>query len=263
MTTFMSLSLAYCTVTFTCPNPFGTPSMGLKQPTTRCGGQFPVWQTGPEVHTKDVVWRTCVDIWSSLCCICCRNQVFHALVPRLHHVLDDYIECSTSQTDQYKQFLSTVTLLSLLLSMERSKIADTLISQAFKDSAAVVRQGEMGDTFFFVKEGEAEVTKTHQGDDGETHELMVSHISHRDCFGGLSSFFLIRLWPLPADHLDGSSPAPCAPMSTQKPVSKVSSSVSKPNDCVKVDVAFSRAMMVSLSELQRLARLLRVHTTQL
>ena len=147
--------------------------------------------------------------------------------------------------------------------MECSKIADALMSQAFKDGAVVVRQGEMGNTFFFIKEGEAKVTKTHQGDDGETCELVVGHLSHGDYFGGLSSFFLIQLWSLPADHLDGSSPAPCAPMSMQKPVSKVSSSVGKPDDCVKVDVAFPRAMIVSLSELQRLACLLRVHTTQL
>ena len=81
VTTFMSLSPAYCTVTFMHPNPFGTPSMGLKQPTTRCEGQFPVWQTGPEVHAKDVVQRTHIDVRSPSRCIRCRDQVFHALVP--------------------------------------------------------------------------------------------------------------------------------------------------------------------------------------
>ena len=89
----------------------------------------------------------------------------------------------------YEQFLSTVTLLSSLSSTERSKIADALVSQAFEDGAAVVKQGEMGDTFFFVEEGEAEVTKTHQGDDGETRELVVGHLSRGDYFGGSSSFF--------------------------------------------------------------------------
>ncbi|KAH9045168.1 cyclic nucleotide-binding-like protein [Lactarius pseudohatsudake] len=92
----------------------------------------------------------------------------------------------------YEQFLSTVTLLSSLSPTERSKIADALVSQAHEDGEPVVRQGEMGDTFFFVEEGEAEVTKTHQGDDGETREIVVGHLSRGDYFGELS---LLRLAP--------------------------------------------------------------------
>ena len=87
----------------------------------------------------------------------------------------------------YEQFLSTVTLLSSLSPTERSKIADALVSQAHADGDAVVRQGEMGDTFFFVEEGEAEVTKTHQGDDGETREIVVGHLARGDYFGGAHS----------------------------------------------------------------------------
>jgi cAMP-dependent protein kinase regulator len=92
----------------------------------------------------------------------------------------------------YEQFLSTVTLLSSLSPTERSKIADALVSQAYEDGAAVVRQGEMGDTFFFVEEGEADVTKTHEGDDGETREIVVGHLARGDYFGELS---LLRLAP--------------------------------------------------------------------
>ena len=88
----------------------------------------------------------------------------------------------------YEQFLSTVTLLSSLSSTERSKIADALVSQSYEDGEAVVKQGEMGDTFFFVEEGEAEVTKTHQGD-----EVVVGHLSRGDYFGGSFLFFEIRL----------------------------------------------------------------------
>ncbi|KAI0306956.1 camp-dependent protein kinase regulatory subunit [Multifurca ochricompacta] len=92
----------------------------------------------------------------------------------------------------YEQFLSTVTLLSSLSPTERSKIADALVSQAYDDGEPVVRQGDMGDTFFFVEEGEAEVTKTHQGDDGETREIVVGHLARGDYFGELS---LLRLAP--------------------------------------------------------------------
>ena len=91
----------------------------------------------------------------------------------------------------YEQFLSTVTLLSSLSSTERSKIADALVSRSYEDGEAVVRQGDMGHTFFFVEEGEAEVTKTHRGDDhGEKCEIVVGHHSRGDYFGG--SFFLLR-----------------------------------------------------------------------
>jgi cAMP-dependent protein kinase regulator len=99
----------------------------------------------------------------------------------------------------YEQFLSTASLLSSLSSTERSKIADALVSRTYEDGEVVVRQGDMGDTFFFVEEGEAEVTKTDRGDDGENREIVVGHHSRGDYFGGsfLFLFFtLIRLDPL-------------------------------------------------------------------
>jgi len=84
----------------------------------------------------------------------------------------------------YEHFLSTVTLLSSLEPEERSKIADALVSKVYIDGEAVVKQGEMGDTFFFVEEGEAIATKTQQGDDGETKEIKVGHLKKGDYFGG-------------------------------------------------------------------------------
>jgi cAMP-dependent protein kinase regulator len=84
----------------------------------------------------------------------------------------------------YEHFLSTVTLLSSLEPEERSKIADALVSKVYMDGEAVVRQGEMGDTFFFVEEGEAIATKTQAGDDGEMKEIKVGHLKKGDYFGG-------------------------------------------------------------------------------
>ncbi|KAI0772671.1 cyclic nucleotide-binding-like protein [Irpex lacteus] len=68
------------------------------------------------------------------------------------------------------------------LSSERSKIADALISQVCEDGTPVVRQGEMGDTFFFVEDGEAIVTKKLPS--GE--EIQVAHLKKGDYFGELS-----------------------------------------------------------------------------
>jgi len=87
----------------------------------------------------------------------------------------------------YEQFLSSVPLLTSLGPEERSKVADALISRVYADGEAVVRQGDMGDTFFFIEEGEATVTKTKEG---ETKE--VGHLHKGDYFGELS---LLRLEP--------------------------------------------------------------------
>lgn len=84
----------------------------------------------------------------------------------------------------YEDFLSSVTLLCSLDASERSKIADALVSRVYQDGEAVVRQGEMGDTFFFVEEGEAVVTKTTMTDDGRSEELTLSHYKKGDYFGG-------------------------------------------------------------------------------
>ena len=70
----------------------------------------------------------------------------------------------------YEQFLASVPLLSGLEAEERSKIADALVSKVYEDGEAVVRQGEMGDTFFFVEEGEAVVTKIQNTEGGGTKE---------------------------------------------------------------------------------------------
>lgn len=92
----------------------------------------------------------------------------------------------------YEQFLSSVALLSSLSSEEKSKIADALVSKVYADGEAVVTQGEMGETFFFVEEGEAVVTKAEKVDDDEYKEITVGSLRRGDYFGELS---LLRLAP--------------------------------------------------------------------
>lgn len=90
----------------------------------------------------------------------------------------------------YEQFLSTVPLLKSLGPEERSKVADALVSKVHPDGEAVVRQGEMGDTFFFVEDGEAIVTQVKPGDDGQPKERVVGHLRKGDYFGELSLLHL-------------------------------------------------------------------------
>ncbi|CAL1701477.1 unnamed protein product [Somion occarium] len=92
----------------------------------------------------------------------------------------------------YEQFLSSVPLLTSLGPEERSKIADALVSKAYGDGEAVVKQGEMGDTFFFIEDGEAIVTKSYTDENGQLREFKVGHLRKGDYFGELS---LLRLEP--------------------------------------------------------------------
>lgn len=84
----------------------------------------------------------------------------------------------------YEHFLSTVPLLETLSPEERSKIADALTSKVYADGDVVVRQGDIGDTFFFVEEGEAVVTKKQPTEDGSEGEAKVGHLRKGEYFGG-------------------------------------------------------------------------------
>ncbi|ESK97572.1 camp-dependent protein kinase regulatory subunit [Moniliophthora roreri MCA 2997] len=88
----------------------------------------------------------------------------------------------------YEHFLSTVPILSSLDAAEKSKIADALVSRVYMDGEAVVKQGEIGDNFFFVEEGEAVVTKRGAGNT----EITVGTLRKGDYFGELS---LLRMEP--------------------------------------------------------------------
>ncbi|KAF9075991.1 cyclic nucleotide-binding-like protein [Rhodocollybia butyracea] len=106
----------------------------------------------------------------------------------------------------YERFLEGVGLLQGLTGEERSKIADALVSRSVEDGERIVQQGEMGDTFFFVEEGEAVVTKrvprrraagveansNSSANDDDTEEIVVGHLIKGDYFGELS---LLRLAP--------------------------------------------------------------------
>lgn len=87
----------------------------------------------------------------------------------------------------YEQFLSSVDILSSLQPEERSKVADALVSRVYSDGEAVVKQGEMGDTFFFVEEGEASVTQTQKGEGGEVKDVPVGLLTKGNYFGGMSN----------------------------------------------------------------------------
>ena len=84
----------------------------------------------------------------------------------------------------YEDFLKGVPLLSPLDDVERSKIADVLTSEQYADGEAVVKQGDMGDTFYFVEEGEAVISKRQKNVKGEWEEVQFGTYKNGDYFGG-------------------------------------------------------------------------------
>lgn len=63
----------------------------------------------------------------------------------------------------YESFLEEVPLLSSLALYERSKIADALETQKFSDGQTIIREGDKGEAFFMIEQGEAEVYKMDAG----------------------------------------------------------------------------------------------------
>ena len=76
----------------------------------------------------------------------------------------------------YETFLSTVPLLSGLNTWEKAKIADALETEVFEKGEVVISQGDVGEYFYLVESGEAEVIIEGRG--------VVRQYQRGDYFGG-------------------------------------------------------------------------------
>ena len=74
-----------------------------------------------------------------------------------NHIVKD---ASAKKRAFYESFLSRVDLLANMDPYERSKIADAFKEAKFSAGEYVIREGEQGDTFYFLEVGDAEATKT-------------------------------------------------------------------------------------------------------
>ncbi|CCG83066.1 cAMP-dependent protein kinase regulatory subunit [Taphrina deformans PYCC 5710] len=85
------------------------------------------------------------------------------------------MENTSRKRRMYEQFLETVHVLSSLDLSERQKIADSLDTCVFDKGAVVIRQGDVGEQFFMIESGEADVVKDGEG--------VIAHLSKGDYFG--------------------------------------------------------------------------------
>jgi len=81
----------------------------------------------------------------------------------------------------YESFLKTVPILSSLQPAELVKLADALEPQQFEEDDNIITEGERGDTFYIIVEGEAVVYKTV---DDQQEEML--RLKKGDYFGELA-----------------------------------------------------------------------------
>lgn len=83
-----------------------------------------------------------------------------------------------NETTQIELFLNSVPILSLLNREEKLRLVDGLNKVLFRPGMTVIRQGDPGDFFYIIKEGEAVVYQdTQQG------KRKVNHLFKADFFG--------------------------------------------------------------------------------
>jgi len=77
------------------------------------------------------------------------------------------VDSSVKQRARYESFLAHVPLFANLTKYERSQIADCLDAHYFKDGDYILKQGEPGEKFYIIVEGECRATQTPEGKDKE------------------------------------------------------------------------------------------------
>jgi cAMP-dependent protein kinase regulator len=68
-------------------------------------------------------------------------------------------DATIKRRENYDKFLSNVELLEDLDNYERSKICDVLEPHTYKKGELIIKEGDTGDTFYFIEFGTAFATK--------------------------------------------------------------------------------------------------------
>lgn len=91
------------------------------------------------------------------------------------------LEGTAKKRSLYENFLKEVPVLQSLSTYERSKLADALSTQLFQAGDNVVTEGEAGENFYFIEDGQAEVIKNGHG--------VVTTLKKGDYFGELALLY--------------------------------------------------------------------------
>ncbi|BFZ57444.1 hypothetical protein PYCC9005_004496 [Savitreella phatthalungensis] len=85
------------------------------------------------------------------------------------------MENTSRKRRMYESLLETVPILRGLSPAERQKVADSLDTCVYEKGATVIRQGDVGEQFFIIESGEAEVSKVGEG--------VIARLTSGDYFG--------------------------------------------------------------------------------
>ncbi|CAE7333273.1 pkaR [Symbiodinium pilosum] len=95
------------------------------------------------------------------------------------HIVRD---ASAKRRDNFMDFLKTVPLFKPLESYDLMQLADCLQQQTLEAGETILKQGDTGDTFYLVEEGDLVATKSRDG--GAQEEVL--HYKRGDYFGELA-----------------------------------------------------------------------------
>ena len=96
------------------------------------------------------------------------------------HIVKD---AASKKRLKYGEFFRYIKLLESMDLYERSQLVDAIKEASFEPMDYIIKQGEVGDSFYLLIEGEAVATKVLPG---QTHEEEVMHYKSGDYFGELA-----------------------------------------------------------------------------
>ena len=94
------------------------------------------------------------------------------------------MDTTTKKRNLYDSFLKNVPILATLTEYERSTISDALTEATFGDGETIISQGEAGDAFYIVEEGEVVCTATPPGA-GKTPQV-IGRCAKGEYFGEIA-----------------------------------------------------------------------------
>ncbi|CAI2371683.1 unnamed protein product [Moneuplotes crassus] len=97
-----------------------------------------------------------------------------------NHIIKD---AALKRREKYEEFLTSVSILQGMEPYERVALADGIVDENFSSGDYIIRQGEKGDKFYFVIDGEAVATKCYEPGQAPVE---VMHYSAGSYFGELA-----------------------------------------------------------------------------
>jgi len=106
----------------------------------------------------------------------------------VHDLLDDFgdLEEEVSSSKKTRNIVNKVHFIERLSDEDRKKVFEKLITEKYTDGQAIIREGELGDSFFVIAEGEVVVSRKDR-DTGE--EIDLTHMYAGDMFGELGLIY--------------------------------------------------------------------------